>query len=128
MTSTKKLVALTAARHASERSAAVVRGEMKRGLDVLKAIAGTAPLVGVMGTLLGIVNSFRGIAGERSADMGNLFQWLSEALVSTELGLVVAMLAYCSHEYLVAKLEGFDSDMRSVLLQLLNELTLARSL
>jgi biopolymer transport protein TolQ len=128
MTSTQKLVALTAAQHASERSAATVHGEMKRGLDVLRAIVMSAPLLGVFGTIFGIVGSFRGIAGERSADMGNLFQWLSEALASTELGLVVALLAYCSHEYLAAKVEGFDGEMRSASLQLLNELTSARSI
>jgi biopolymer transport protein ExbB/TolQ len=60
--------------------------------------------------------------------MGNVFHYLSEALVSTELGLLVAMLAYCSHEYLAAKLEGFDGEMRNASLQLVNELTSARSL
>jgi biopolymer transport protein ExbB/TolQ len=128
MISTQKRVALTAALHASERSAATVHGEMKRGLSALKAIATSAPLVGVFGTVFGIVNSFRGVAGERSADMGNVFHYLSEAVVSTELGLLVAMLAYCSHEYLAAKLEGFDGEMRNASLQLVNELTSARSL
>jgi biopolymer transport protein ExbB/TolQ len=128
MISTRKLVAITAARHASERSAATVHLEMKRGLGVLKAIAMSAPLVGVLGTLFGIVTSFRGIAGERSADLGNLAEFLSEAVVSTGLGLLVAMLAYCGHEYLTAKLEGFGSEMRNASLQLINELTSARSI
>lgn len=128
MTGTPKLVALTAARHASERAAATAHGEMKRGLGVLKAITTKAPLVGVMGTLLAIANSTRGYAGERSAQLAALSPYLSNALVPTELALIVALLAYCSHEYLASRLEGFDSEMRNTSLQLVNELTSAKSL
>jgi biopolymer transport protein ExbB/TolQ len=128
MSSTQKLVALTAARHASERAAATVHGEMKRGLGVLKAIAGTAPLVGIMGTLFVIVGSFPGVAGDKWGDVAYSFGSLSDAVAPTELALLVAMLAYCSHEYLAAQLDGLDGEMRNASLQFVNELTSARSI
>jgi len=51
---------------ACARAAAKCREEMSRGLGSLAIIASLAPLVGVFGTVIGIVTSFRGISGERS--------------------------------------------------------------
>ena len=53
------------AQRASARSAAVVHGELTRGLNSLATIASTAPWVGLFGTVLGIYNSFGGTVGSR---------------------------------------------------------------
>jgi biopolymer transport protein ExbB/TolQ len=58
---------------------------------------------------------------------------LAESLVPTELGLLIAMLAYCGYKYFSAKLEECDVEMQNASLQLLNDLaapgfTAARSL
>ncbi|HEY1759528.1 MAG TPA: MotA/TolQ/ExbB proton channel family protein [Bryobacteraceae bacterium] len=118
--------ALDAAKRASERSAARVHGEMKRGLTSLASIAATAPFVGIFGTLRGILNSFFGAAGDKYSDYGLRMRYLSEALVPTELALLVALLAFCSYKYFSARLEGCDVEMRSASLELLNELALIR--
>ncbi len=118
--------ALDAANRASERSAAIVHAEMKRGLNSLASIAATAPFVGIFGTVFGIANSFTGVDGEKSAILAALEQSLSESLLPTELGLLVAMLAFCSYKYFAARLEDCDAEMRSASLQLLNELAVAR--
>ncbi len=92
---------------------------MKRGLNSLASIAAAAPFVGIFGTVLGIVKSFRGISGERTADLAYLISNLADSLVPTELGLLVAMLAFCAYKYFLVKFEDCDVEMRSASLQLL---------
>jgi biopolymer transport protein TolQ len=125
MTSTQKNAAIYAAKLASGRSAAIVHGEMKRGLSRLATIAATAPFVGFSGTLLGIGNSFRGIVGDSRDVWGEYVSWiryLSESLMPTALGLLVATLAFCAFRYFSAKLNDCDVEMENVGLQLTNEL------
>ena len=126
MTFAHKIAALDAVKRASERSAAIVHGEMKRGLHSLASIAATAPFLGFFGTLLGTANSFMGVAGDKWSDYAISMRYLSDSLVPTELGLLVAMLAFCAYKYFVAKLGDCDVEMRSASLQLLNELASAR--
>jgi biopolymer transport protein ExbB/TolQ len=95
---------------------------MKRGLHSLASIAVTAPFVGVLGWVLGFYNSFPGGEGEKSAMLAIVNERLSEALMPLELGLLVALLAYFGHKYLLAKLEDFDVEMENASLQLLNQL------
>jgi len=60
----RRTAVLDAVKRASARAAIAVHAEMKRGLNSLASIAATAPLVGVFGTLLGIVNSFPALGTE----------------------------------------------------------------
>jgi biopolymer transport protein ExbB/TolQ len=88
----------------------------------LATIAAAAPLLGIFGTVLGIGNSFRGIEGEKSALLAMLEERLSDSLLPTELGLFVAMLAFCAFRYFSAKLNDADIEMENASLQLMNEL------
>jgi biopolymer transport protein ExbB/TolQ len=126
VTPTHKIEGLDAAKGASERSAVAVHGQMKRGLSSLASIAVTAPLVGIFGTLLGIVTSFRGVSGDKYSNLANTAEWLSESLAPTAFGLLVAMVAYCGHKYFSARLDDCDVEMRNASLQPLNELASAR--
>ncbi|MGA2597550.1 MAG: MotA/TolQ/ExbB proton channel family protein [Bryobacteraceae bacterium] len=117
-------------RRAMDRSAAVVHEQMKDGVSSLATIATIAPLVGVFGTVIGIVNSFVGISGERSTDMAAVTAHLSDSVVPTALGLLVAMLSFCYYKYLTGRLASIDRDMENACLELQNHLSLlpARSL
>jgi len=118
----KRTAALDAVKRASERSATIVHGEMKRGLNTLASIAATAPLVGLFGTVLGVFDVFRGVSIERSTLLRLYARSLSESLVPTALGLVVGVLAFCFYRYLVTRLENFDIEMKNGSLQLTDEL------
>jgi biopolymer transport protein TolQ len=109
-----------------ERSAVAVHGEMKRGLCSIASVAATAPFVGFFGTVFGIVNSFHGVDGEKSAILAELNRELSESLMPTELGLLVALFAFCVHRYFVAQLEDLNVEMENASLQFLNDLRSAR--
>lgn len=113
---------LDAVKRASAHSAAVIHGEMKRGLNSLASIAVTAPLVGVVGTVIVFVSSFRGIGSERSSGLIWFFRALPDSLAPTALGLVVAVLAFCFYRYLSARLENFDIEMKNASLELVDEL------
>jgi biopolymer transport protein ExbB/TolQ len=119
--------ALDAAKRASARSALAVRGEMKHGLSSLASIAFSAPLVGVIGALLGILDSFPPLGTEKWTGYAITAENLSNALMPIELGLLVALLAYFGHKHLLSRLEGFELEMENASLQLLNQLSATHS-
>ncbi len=88
--------------------------ELKKGLNALATIGSTAPFVGLLGTVIGIMNSFRG-SGERSTVMGLVAGGIAEALVTTSLGLLVAVPAVWAYNYYTTKLETFDLEMNQSL-------------
>ena len=105
-------------------SSSKVRLEMKRGLSSLASIASTAPLVGLLGTVIGILDSFRGCIGQKWFCAMAVLEGVTEALVSTALGLLVAVPAVWFHNYLSNKMEAFDVEMELASLELVNYLDL----
>jgi biopolymer transport protein ExbB/TolQ len=115
---------IEAAKLASERAAAIVHRKMGRGRASLAGIAGSAPLVGILGTVFGIAGSFRGVNGEKSAIMAALAQDLSQAIIPTAVSLLIA--PWWCHAYLSSELETLDIEMRAASLDLANSLSLLR--
>src|SRR3954470_3523203 len=102
---------IEASRRALERSEAIVHAELKRGISTLATIGSTAPFVGLFGTVIGIINAFRGIASEKSAGLGAVSAGISEALVTTAVGLFVAVPAVWMFNLFSSRLEAFDVEM-----------------
>jgi biopolymer transport protein ExbB/biopolymer transport protein TolQ len=102
---------IEASKRALDRSEAIVHAELKRGVSSLATIGSTAPFVGLFGTVVGIINAFRGIASEKSAGLGAVSAGISEALVTTAVGLFVAVPAVWMFNYFNSKLEAFDVEM-----------------
>ncbi len=113
---------IEAVKRALRRSANVVHIDLKRGLNSLATIASAAPFVGLLGTLLGIANSFPGCGSEQSACMAAIFERLSESLVPTALGLLVAIPALWGYKYLSSQVEAFDTEMENASGELVNHL------
>jgi biopolymer transport protein ExbB/biopolymer transport protein TolQ len=78
---------------ALERQAEREVHSMKRGQSALATISSTAPFVGLLGTVVGIVNSFQSMAAAGSGGLGTVSAGIAEALVTTALGLLVAIPA-----------------------------------
>jgi biopolymer transport protein ExbB/TolQ len=116
------------AQHAAERSAARVHREMRRGLYGLATVAATAPFVGMIGTVLGIFNSFPGVDGEKSAIMASIAQRLSESMMPTALGVALSVTALCGYRYFSAQIADLHSEMRNAILDLSNHLLVSRGL
>ncbi len=102
---------IEASRRALERAEAITHAELKRGVSVLATIAASAPFVGLFGTVVGIINAFKGISTEKSTGLGAVAGGISEALVATAIGLFVAVPAVWAFNYFTSKLEGFDVEM-----------------
>jgi len=102
---------IDASRRALERSEAIVHAELKRGVSGLATIGSTAPFVGLFGTVAGIINAFKGISTEKSTGLGAVAGGISEALVTTAIGLFVAIPAVWMYNYFTNKIEAFDVEM-----------------
>lgn len=99
---------------------------MKRGLNSLAPIASIAGWAGLFGTVLGIVNSFPGCGGERSACMAAADERLSDSFVPTGLGLLVALPALWGYRFLCREMDALDMEMENASLELVNYLTVGR--
>jgi biopolymer transport protein ExbB len=102
---------IEASKRALERAEAIVHAELKRGIGNLATIGSTAPFVGLFGTVVGIINAFRGISSEKSTGLGAVAGGISEALVTTAVGLFVAIPAVWMFNYFTARVEAFDVEM-----------------
>ena len=102
---------IEASKRALERAAAIVHAELKRGVSSLATIGSTAPFVGLFGTVLGIINAFKGISAQKSTGLAAVAGGISEALVTTAVGLFVAVPAVWVYNYFTSKIEGFDVEM-----------------
>jgi len=100
-----------ASKRALERSEAIVHAELKRGVSSLATIGSTAPFVGLFGTVVGIINAFKGISTEKSTGLGAVAGGISEALVTTAIGLFVAIPAVWMFNFFTNKIEAFDVEM-----------------
>jgi biopolymer transport protein ExbB len=111
---------IEAAKRGLERSVAIVHAEMKRGLSGLATIGSTAPFVGLFGTVVGIINAFKGIQAEKATGLSAVAGGISEALVTTALGLLVAVPAVWAYNYFTNKVEAFDVEMDNSSMELIN--------
>src|SRR2546421_227405 len=102
---------IEASKRALERAEAIVHAELKRGVSTLATIGSSAPFVGLFGTVVGIINAFKGIASEKSTGLGAVAGGISEALVTTAIGLLVAIPAVWMYNYFAGRIEAFDVEM-----------------
>ncbi len=102
---------IEASKRALERAAAIVHAELKRGVSSLATIGSTAPFVGLFGTVVGIIHAFQGIAAQKSPGIGAVSAGIAEALVTTAIGLFVAVPAVWVYNYFTSKVEAFDVEM-----------------
>jgi biopolymer transport protein ExbB len=118
---------IEAAKRGLERSVAIVHAEMKRGLSGLATIGSTAPFVGLFGTVVGIINAFKGISAQKAAGLSAVAGGIAEALVATALGLFVAIPAVWMFNYFTNKVEAFDVEMDNSSMELVNYFITRRS-
>jgi biopolymer transport protein ExbB len=102
---------MDASKRALERAEAIVHAELKRGVSALATIGSTAPFVGLFGTVVGIINAFKTMAAEKTPGIGAIAGGISEALVTTAIGLFVAVPAVWMYNYFTGRVDSFDVEM-----------------
>ena len=113
---------IEATSRALARTAMQTTAELNRGVGSLATIATTAPFIGLFGTVIGIVHAFRDIAaaGGGGAGFAAISQGIAEALVTTALGLVVAVPAAWMFNVLSQKIQGLRLEMENSSSELLD--------
>src|SRR6267142_1465609 len=94
--------------------------QLKQGLGFMATIGSTAPFIGLFGTVVGIINAFRGIAATGSGGMAAVSGGIAEALVATALGIFVAIPAVVAFNQFTGRLENFHVEMNRASSQLVN--------
>lgn len=84
---------------------------LQRALPFVAICAASAPLLGLLGTVTGIINTFKLLTVFGSGDVKSLSGGISEALITTEFGLIVAIPSLLLHSFLSRKANGFVARM-----------------
>jgi len=86
---------------------------MERYLNALGTVALVAPMLGLIGAVLGIIDVFNDIRFHGTGDANALAGGISEALVTTAAGLIVAVPATIMHRFFNGRINDADSDART---------------
>jgi biopolymer transport protein ExbB len=84
---------------------------LEYGMTTIKVIATVAPLLGLLGTVIGIYEAFQVISAKGLNDPGKFAEGISYALITTIVGLIVAIPHYVAHNYLSGELDALEIDL-----------------
>ncbi len=109
-----------AAKRAIER--ATIKGvqEFKRGLNGMATIGSTGPFVGLFGTVFGIINAFQSMSVSGSGGIGAVAAGISEALITTGFGIIVAVVAVWFFNSLLNRVDIFTGEMANASSELID--------
>ena len=102
---------INSAERAVEREMLMTIVDLKRGLGVLATTGATAPFVGLLGTTMGIVNAFTGMATSGSGGISAIAGGVAEALITTAFGLLVAIPAVWAYNFFQTKIDNLVAEM-----------------
>ena len=103
---------INSAERAIERNQLILIAELKRGTGILATVGATAPFVGLLGTTMGVVNAFQGMAsGGGSGGIAAIGAGIAEALITTAFGLMVAIPAVWIYNYFQTKSDFLTVEM-----------------
>jgi len=95
---------------------------LERGLSSLETIAGVAPLLGLLGTVLGMIKVFTVISQQGTGQASLLAGGISEALITTATGLVIGILALIVYNYFSNRAENYILDIEKYTITLLRKI------
>ena len=78
---------------------------LEKNLSLLATIAGAAPMVGFLGTVLGMIKTFNAISMDGDQNITDMASGISEAMITTATGLIVGIIAYVTYNFLSSKLQ-----------------------
>ena len=102
---------IAAVNRAVDRSSIRTVADLRRGLGALATVGSTAPFVGLLGTVAGIITAFQAMAATGSGGLGSVSAGIAEALVTTAFGLLVAIPAVMMFNYLTNRVEDMQVDI-----------------
>lgn len=103
-----------------EEAASHVIHDMEKFLNTLGTIAAIAPLLGLLGTVIGMIKVFSAIVVHGSGDTGVLAGGISQALITTAAGLVIAIPSLFAHRYLLRYIDELSIEMEAEAIKLID--------
>ncbi len=95
-----------------ERRLVETKNGAKRNVWILGTIGASSPFIGLFGTVVGIIKSFESIAKAGKSGFAVVAAGLSEALIATAAGIIVAVVAVIFYNYFQNRLNQFSSDFK----------------
>lgn len=111
---------IEAAKRGLERLALTEAAAMRKGMNVLATTGSTAPFVGLVGTIFGIINAFAVMAEAGGGDLTAISGGIAEALVSTAVGIAVAIAGVWIYNYFNAVIDDISKDMTTSIQELVD--------
>ena len=94
-----------------------VRGKLSHGIWILEAVVAGAPLLGLLGTILGIIDTFKALAEAGVSDPGEVSRGIGTALYATALGISIALVGMVFNSHLQDRLETINDHLKMLLLR-----------
>ena len=95
------------------RAASLFTQDLKRGFSIVATIATSSPFIGLFGTIFGIITAFRGMQLTGSGGIGAVAGGISEALITTAFGILVAVIALWCYNLLNSKIDVYQAEMEN---------------
>jgi biopolymer transport protein ExbB len=108
---------------AIETSGTIEMAFLERGLVGLSSVANVAPLLGFLGTVSGMISAFEAIANADQVNAKLVASGISEALITTATGLIIAIPASLGHSFFLSVIDRFIIEMEETSAELVEELT-----
>ncbi len=102
---------IAAARRAMERRSVQESADLKRGMTILATVGATAPFVGLVGTIFGIISAFVGMAESGSGGLASVSAGIAEALIETATGIAVALIGVWLFNYFTNIVTAITNDI-----------------
>ena len=94
--------------------------KLERRLSMLATISGVAPMLGFLGTVLGMVKVFQNMSKEKTFEIASLSGGIMEAMITTVGGLIVGIVAYVAYNYLVSKVDKVIHNMEGASIEFID--------
>ncbi len=123
------MATITGPTHREERQRAAQRAigravsDLERGMATLGTIASVAPFIGLFGTVVGVMRAFHDLASAAGAGPGLVAVGISEALITTAAGLLVAIPAVAAFNHFNQKIARFSDELSWTVEEVLDVLT-----
>jgi biopolymer transport protein ExbB len=109
-----------------ETAASQIERDMSRGLWLLETIVTAAPLLGLLGTIVGMMHSFRLIGGDGLVNPTGVSGGVAQALVATAIGLVIALVSLFAFNYFSRRVDQLMDELETFANNRLGDLRVAR--
>ncbi len=107
---------------AIQSSGTIEMSFLERGLVVISSVATIGPLLGFLGTVSGMINAFEAIAAADQVNAKVVASGISEALITTAAGLMIAIPAQAAYNYFVAQIDKFTIEMEEASTEMIDTL------